>query len=289
MNNINEIVVISGKGGTGKTTLTASIIPYLDDLVVGDCDVDAPDLDILLSPNLISRENFIGLKKAVIDKERCIDCKLCHRSCKFNAISEDIILTTSKCEGCGVCEFVCPVGAIQMEDAVVGELFHSSTEYGDLIHAKLVPGEETSGKLVAEVRKRAKKLAVEGEKKNIIIDGSPGIACNVISSITGASRVILVTEPTFSGLHDLKRIFELTKKFNLKVEVVINKYDISPKHTKLVEDYCNENNISIGLKIPFSKKMVESIVDKKIPSIKEREFFENIGFFKFIDNLKNGE
>ena len=284
--NINEIVIISGKGGTGKTTLTASIIPYLDSLILGDCDVDAPDLDILLDPKIGSQENFIGLKKAIINKDKCIDCKLCYKSCKFSAISEDIIMTTSKCEGCGVCEFVCPVDAITMEDAVVGDIFHSSTRYGDLIHAKLVPGEETSGKLVAEVRKRAKKLAISQDKKNIIIDGSPGIGCNVISSITGASKVIIVTEPTFSGLHDLKRIFQLTKKFNLKVQIVINKCDISPTHTKLIEEYCEENNISIGLKIPFTKKIVEAIVKKEIPSIKERKFFEEIEFFKFIEALK---
>ncbi|MCK5780195.1 MAG: (4Fe-4S)-binding protein, partial [Psychrilyobacter sp.] len=147
-------------------------------------------------------------------------------------------------------------------------------------------GEETSGKLVSEVRKIAKKRAIENSKKNIIIDGSPGIACNVISSITGSSQVIIVTEPTFSGLHDLKRIYELTQKFNLKVQVVINKYDISFKHSDLIIKYCKENNISVGLKIPFTKKIVKSIVDKTIPSIKEFEFFKEIGFFKFVDTLK---
>jgi len=282
---INEIVVISGKGGTGKTTLTASIIPYLEDLVVGDCDVDAPDLDILLDPKIQTTEKFIGLKKAIIHKEKCTNCGLCHTHCKFSAISEDIVLTTSKCEGCGVCEFVCPSEAITMEDAVVGDLYHSTTTFGDFIHAKLIPGEETSGKLVAEVRKRAKKLALEKDKKNIIVDGSPGIACNVISSITGASKVILVTEPTFSGIHDLKRIYELCQKFNLKTQVVINKYDLSPTHSELIEEFCRENSIPIGLKIPFTKKIVQSVVKKKIPSLEEKEFFKEIGFFDFINTL----
>ena len=282
---INEIVVISGKGGTGKTTLTASLIPYLEELTIADCDVDAPDLDILLDPKLKSAMKFVGLKKAAIDSKRCIQCGLCQRHCKFSAISKDIILNPSKCEGCGVCEFVCPQDAVSMKDAVVGELFESDTAFGNFVHAKLIPGEETSGKLVAEVRKKAKALAVLNKKKNIIVDGSPGIACNVISSITGASQVIIVTEPTFSGLHDLKRIYELTEKFNLKVQVVINKFDISPSHSEIIEKYCLEKNITVGLKIPFAKKIVRSIVSKTIPSIGEKDFFEKIGFFKFIDSL----
>lgn len=282
---INEIVVISGKGGTGKTTFTASLIPYLEKLTIADCDVDAPDLDILLDPKLKSVRKFVGLKKAAIDSKRCIQCGLCQRHCKFSAISKDIILNPSKCEGCGVCEFICPQDAISMKDAVVGELFESDTAFGNFVHAKLIPGEETSGKLVAEVRKKAKTLALLNNKKNIIVDGSPGIACNVISSITGASQVIIVTEPTFSGLHDLKRIYELTKKFNLKVQVVINKFDISPSHSEMIEKYCLENNITVGLKIPFAKKIVRSIVSKTIPSIGEKYFFQKIGFFKFIDSL----
>jgi len=283
--NINEIVVISGKGGTGKTTLTASLIPYLNDLIIADCDVDAPDLNILLDPKIRSTHKFVGLKKATIDKDRCIKCGLCAKHCKFSAISKDIILTSSKCEGCGVCEFVCPVDAISMVDAVVGELYESGTNFGDFVHARLIPGEETSGKLVAEVRKKAKALALLNNKKNIIVDGSPGIACNVISSLTGASQVIIVTESTFSGLHDLKRIHELTKKFNLKVQVVINKFDLSTHHSEMIEKYCSENNIVVGLKIPFTKKVVQSIVTKTIPSLGEKEFFEEIGFFNFINNL----
>ncbi len=284
--NINEIVVISGKGGTGKTTLTASLIPYLEDLIIADCDVDAPDLNILLDPKIRSTHRFVGLKKAVIDKEKCIKCGLCERHCKFSAISKDIILAQSKCEGCGVCEFVCPTDAISMVDAVVGDLYESDTAFGDFVHAKLIPGEETSGKLVAEVRKKAKALALLNNKKNIVVDGSPGIACNVISSLTGASQVIIVTESTFSGLHDLKRVYELTKKLNLKAQVVINKFDLSPHHSEMIEKYCSENNIVVGLKIPFTKKIVRSIVSKTIPSVGEKEFFEEIGFFKFIDSLK---
>jgi len=283
---INEIVVISGKGGTGKTTLTASLIPYFERVVLADCDVDAPDLKILFKGENKSIESFVGLKKAVINENLCIKCGLCKEKCRFDAISEEIEIIPSKCEGCSVCQFLCPVNAITMVDAVVGELFVSDTDYGDMVHARLIPGEETSGRLVSEVRKRAKKIAKEDDRKTILVDGSPGIACNVISSITGAKKVIIVTEPSFSGLHDLKRVYELTKKFRLSVYVVINKYDLSLEMTKKIEDYCSENSIKLSLKIPFNKDLVKSIVNKKISSIEEKEFFDSLGFQEFISELK---
>lgn len=286
MNEINEIVVISGKGGTGKTTLTASIIPYLEDVVIADCDVDAPDLNILFDLETTKAEDFVGTQKAVIDYEKCIKCGKCYRSCKFGAITEEIEINIPKCEGCGVCEIVCPVNAIEMKDAVVGKLFISNTNYGQMVHARLKPGEETSGKLVAEVRKRAKKIGQENNMKNMIVDGSPGVACNVISSITGAKKVVIVVEPTFSGLHDLKRVYELTQKFRLSVIVVVNKYDLSEDLTQEIEKFCKENKIEIGLKIPFNRNMVKSIVNKKIPSLEEKDFFDSLGFSKFINKLK---
>ena len=283
---INEIVLISGKGGTGKTTLTASLIPYFERVVLADCDVDAPDLKILFKGENKSVENFVGLKKARINESLCIKCGLCKEKCKFDAINKEIEIITSKCEGCSVCEFVCPVNAIKMVDAVVGQIFVSDTDYGDMIHGRLIPGEETSGRLVSEVRKRAKKIAKEENRKTILVDGSPGIACNVISSITGAKKVILVTEPSFSGLHDLKRVYELTKKFRLPVYVVINKYDLSLEMTKEIENYCKEMNIELSLKIPFNKNLVKSIVNKKIPSLEEKEFFDSLGFQEFVKALQ---
>ncbi len=283
---IDEIVVVSGKGGTGKTTLTASLIPYLEDSIVGDCDVDAPDLDILFDSQVISQRNFIGLQKAFLDKNSCINCGKCLELCKFNAISDDIEIIPGRCEGCGLCEYICPASAITMGDAAIGKLYISETSFGDMVHARLIPGEEASGKLVAEVRKTAKGIAEKKGMKNILIDGSPGVACNVISSITGAKKVVIVTEPTYSGIHDLKRIYELTKKFRVKVYVVINKYDISPKHTQEIEEYCQKEGIPMALRIPFKREIVEAITEKKIPSIKEKELFQEIGFFEFLDRLK---
>jgi MinD superfamily P-loop ATPase len=283
--NINEIVVISGKGGTGKTTLVSSMIPFLRDLVIADCDVDAPDLNILFGDDIKAEKDFVGLQRAVINKDICIACGECHKKCKFNAIDEDIIVDTIKCEGCGVCEYVCPVNAIDMKDSVVGKIFVSNTQYGDMVHARLIPGEETSGKLVAEVRKKAKKIAEEKNMKNIIIDGSPGIACNVISSLTGVNQVIIVIEPTLSGLHDLRKVHEMVKRFRLNEYIVINKYDISEDELKEIEDYCNEENLEVILKIPFNKKLVEAITKKTVPSLYVSGFFENIGFDKFLNIL----
>lgn len=282
---INEIVVISGKGGTGKTTLVASIVPFLGKTVIADCDVDAPDLNILFGNTIKNEEDFVGLQRAVIDKDLCTNCGLCHEKCKFNAISEDIIISNSKCEGCGVCEFICPVDAITLKDSVVGKVFISDTKYGDMVHARLIPGEETSGKLVAEVRKRAKEIATNKNIENIIIDGSPGIACNVISSITGVSKAIIVVEPTLSGLHDLEKVHKLANKFNLKIYVVINKYDLSNEEAGKIEKYCEDENLEIALKIPFNRKMVEAITKKEIPSLYNKDFFENIGFNKFVEKL----
>ena len=275
-----EILVISGKGGTGKTTVTASLIPYFESVVIGDCDVDAPNLKILFNPIELSKESFLGMKKAVMDKEKCIRCNKCYEFCKFEAIDN-----LQKCEGCGVCEYICPVGAIQLKESRAGDIFISQTEYGKMVHACLDPGEENSGKLVAEVRKKAKKIAQEEQKKFIILDGAPGVACNVISSLTGVKKVIIVTEPTASGLHDLDRVLELVKKFRIVPYFIINKYDLSIEGSQKIEEYLKKLGYLVSVKIPFDKKIFKAIVNKKIPSIEEREFFEKIGFNKFVEEL----
>ncbi|XMB66040.1 ATP-binding protein [Mycoplasmatota bacterium zrk1] len=283
---MNEIVIVSGKGGTGKTTLAASLIPFFGEVVIADCDVDAPDLDILLDTSLKYEEDFVGLKRAKLNIQLCVNCGLCYEKCNFKAIDINIEINKTKCEGCGVCEYICPVDAITMEDSVVGQIFQSGTEFGDIVHAKLIPGEETSGKLVAEVRSRAKALATKNKIKNIIIDGSPGIACNVISSITGTSKVIIVIEPTLSGLHDLEKIHSLVNKFRIPILIVINKYDLSSDESYKIEKYCFDNDLEIALKIPFDRKIVEGITKKKIPSLYNHELFKSIGFNDFIDKLK---
>lgn len=282
MSEFNEVVIISGKGGTGKTSIVASVVPFIKDLIIADCDVDAPDLNILFGEKVKESIEFIGTKKAKIDKNLCNECGKCIVHCKFNAISDDFVVNNFKCEGCGVCEEVCNRDAVSMLDTVVGSVLISDTKYGEMVHGRLIPGEETSGKLVAQVRKKAKEIAAEKNISNIIIDGSPGIACNVISSITGAKRVVIVIEPTLSGLHDLKRVYELTTKFDTVASVVINKWDISPDISKKIEHFCEQEKIAIDFKIPFAKIMVEAIANKAIPSLYAPDLFEKFNFKEIV-------
>ena len=278
---IKEILVLSGKGGTGKTTITSSLIPYFENVVIGDCDVDAPNLQILFDPTTLSKESFLGMKKAALDDEKCIQCGKCYEMCKFDAVGN-----VSKCEGCGVCEYVCPVDAIKMVDNVVGDLFVSQTKYGKMVHACLKAGEENSGKLVAQVRKVAKKIAQDEGKEYIILDGAPGIACNVISSLTGVKKVVVVTEPTASGLHDLKRVVSLIERFRITPYFVINKYDLSLEGSAKIEEYVESLGYRVYVKMPFDKRIVESITQMKIPSVMERELFESLGFDDLVMELK---
>ncbi|MFB0525486.1 MAG: ATP-binding protein, partial [Phycisphaerae bacterium] len=237
MKEVKEIVVISGKGGTGKTSIVASFAALAKDAVLADCDVDAADLHLLLEPDIRQTHNFIGGKLASVIAAKCIGCGRCEEVCNFGAAvfngpANDVAERTYTidpitCEGCSVCFHFCPVDAIEFNDAVNGQWFVSDTRFGPMVHARLRPGEENSGKLVSLIRKQSKKIANEQNKDLIIVDSSPGIGCPVIASITGADLVLAVTEPTVSGQHDLDRVVELTKHFQIPTLVCINKYDIN--------------------------------------------------------------
>lgn len=258
---MKELVIVSGKGGTGKTTITASFSVLADKVIVADCDVDAPDLHLLLHPELIKKSEFKGSKAALIDKKRCVECNLCRENCRFDAISDDFIVEPHSCEGCGVCGLICPVKAIEMKQKVSGNIYLSKIENGFMSHAMLDPGEENSGKLVTFVRDQAKEVAVSKNIGKIIIDGAPGISCPVISSITGTSAGVIVTEPTVSGVHDLKRILELMEHFRIKPFILINKFDINIEKTKEIEDFCHLKNYEVVGKIPFDPSVTNAMVN----------------------------
>ena len=254
---MKQLVVISGKGGTGKTTVLGCFAVLAEDKLLADADVDAPNLHLLLAPKTIHQEEYLGAKLAVMDDERCTECGLCEEHCEFNAIT-DLKIDPRRCEGCGVCAFVCPEEAITMEDQVTGQVYLSDTRYGPLVHGKLLAGAEASGKLVSQVRERAQDVANERGANLILIDGSPGIGCPVIASLSGVDRALIVTEPTPSGLHDLSRVFQVAQYFSIPSAVCVNKWDINPQVTDEIESFSVQHGIEPMGRIPFDDQVAES-------------------------------
>jgi len=260
---MKQLTVLSGKGGTGKTTITASFAVLATKAVIADCDVDAPDLHILLHPEVIETQEFKGLKLAVIDEKACTECGLCREKCRFEAITEDFKIAPVACEGCGVCTVVCPVNAIALVERVSGHAYISKTKYGFMAHALLSPGEANSGKLVTLVRQNAKILAEKSRSDIIIIDGPPGIGCPVIASVSGVDAGLVVTEPTMSGMHDLERALRLLEHFGVPPLVCINMYDVNKDNTNKIVSFCRENSIKVVGKIPFNPVVTEALVNVK--------------------------
>jgi MinD superfamily P-loop ATPase len=257
---MKQIVVISGKGGTGKTVLTASFASLAKNKVMADCDVDAADLHLLLCPTIKDRYEFRSGKTARIDKELCQGCGECLTVCRFGAISEDFTIDPISCEGCTICSYVCPAEAIRMEENVSGEWFISDTKYGPLVHARLGIAEENSGKLVTQVRQAAKEMVEKDNLDYVIIDGPPGIGCPVIASLANVDLALIVTEPTLSGIHDMERVAQVSKHFGVPTKVVINKYDINPDNSEEIKKICQKGDIEVISQLPFSQKVSESIV-----------------------------
>lgn len=260
---MKQLTILSGKGGTGKTTLTASFAVLAKNAVVADCDVDAPDLHMLLHPEVLETQKFTGSKLAVIDPAKCLDWGMCREKCRFDAITEQFKVDAISCEGCGVCTIVCPSKAITLTERDSGNAYISKTKYGFMAHALLNPSEGNSGKLVTLVRQNAKKLAEQENSDLIIVDGPPGIGCAVIASVAGVDAGFVVTEPTMSGIHDLKRALQLLEHFKVTPIVCVNMYDINIENTEQILSFCRENEIEVAGKVPFSPKVTEAMVNGK--------------------------
>jgi len=256
---MKQVLVISGKGGTGKTFFTGCLAVAVKNKVLVDCDVDAANLHLLLHPEIKESYEFIGGKLAQIDKTKCIECGLCIENCKFNAIGENFQVDELSCEGCTICSYICPQEAIILRDRVSGRYFISETKYGTLIHARLGIAQENSGKLVTKLREHAKELANAKSCQYIIIDGPPGVGCPVMASMTGVDIVVAVTEPTLSGMHDLGRVIELAKHFKIPLKVIVNKFDLNPQMSEKIEEELGKFEIELAGRIPFSEEILYSV------------------------------
>lgn len=266
---MKEIVIISGKGGTGKTVITASMAALAKNKVMGDCDVDASNLYLLLHPEVKEKHDFYAGLLPGMDLTKCNQCGLCQEVCRFDAIEVfqgQTVIDSVSCEGCGLCALVCPQQAIQMKENQCGEWYISETKYGPLVYARLGIAEENSGKLVSLVRQKAQEIARKKNLELIIIDGPPGIGCPLIASISGANLAVVVTEPTLSGIHDLERVIKVTQHFGVKSVVIINKFDLNLENSSRIEEFCGQNSILIIGKIHFDNIITEALI-KGLPVV----------------------
>jgi MinD superfamily P-loop ATPase len=257
---IKELVILSGKGGTGKTSLTAAFAAFAKQQILCDADVDAADLHLLMDPDIKRQTDFKGGGTAVINQKKCTACGLCRELCRFDAIDEDFSINEIDCEGCGVCVDLCPEAAIDFPTQTCGEWYISDTRFGPMVHARLGIAQENSGKLVTLVRQEARKLAEKNSVDLIITDGPPGIGCPVIASLGGATALLIVAEPTVSGIHDLIRVAQLAAHFNVFCMVCVNKFDLNLKQTDTIEKLATEKNIQVLGRIPFDPIFTESMV-----------------------------
>jgi len=268
-----ELVIISGKGGTGKTSIVASFAALASKAVLADCDVDAADLHLVLDPTVRQRESFSGGKRARIMSGHCIACGKCEEICRFDAISYDgpgngRVVRTFRvdpiaCEGCGVCAWFCAERAIEFAEVENGKWFVSDTRHGPMVHAKLGIAEENSGKLVSTVRQKAGELAKQNNLDLVLIDGSPGIGCPVVASITGADLVLIVTEPTLSGMHDLGRVADVTKHFGISAMVCINKWDLNEEVASQIERQACDRGMIVAGRVRYDRAVTEAQIHKK--------------------------
>ena len=257
---MKELIVISGKGGTGKTSLIAAFASLAENKVLCDADVDAADLHLLMDPHISIRTDFKSGHTANIDRDKCSECGLCLDLCKFSAISSDFKVNHIDCEGCGVCVYFCPEKAIDFSENTCGQWFYAETRFGPMVHARLGIAEENSGKLVTLVRQESRKLADEKNLDLILTDGPPGVGCPVIASIGGASAVLVVAEPTLSGIHDMERVVQLANHFKVPAMVCVNKFDLNFDLTRDIENFAKDEGLSFLGRIPFDPIFTKAMV-----------------------------
>ncbi len=255
---VKQLTVVSGKGGTGKTTVLASFAALAEDKVMADCDVDAANLHLVLTPTVVESGDFHGAQIAVRDEDLCQQCGECERRCRFDAITTTDIDELA-CEGCGMCVVACPNGALKMQTVSCGEWYLSETDYGPMAHARLAPAAESSGRLVTMVRQKAEDVAVERELPLILIDGAPGIGCTAAAALADVDMALVVTEPTLSGIHDMERVVQLSSHFGIPVAVLINKADINAENTQRIGSYCTENRLELIGMLPYDESVTEAM------------------------------
>jgi len=258
---MSSILFLSGKGGTGKTSLAGAFAALAEEKILADCDVDAANLHLLLNPSVLAEGEFEGSKLAVKDADRCTACGKCRDVCRFHAIDESLEIDSFLCEGCGACAFACPVDAITLSPRVSGHWMTAETRLGPLASAELEPGEETSGKLVMHVKGKAQELRSELGIEQLVVDGAPGIGCPVIASVSGVDAVILVTEPSLSGLHDLERALGVVNHFHIPAYLVINKADLSPELTEKTKAFASRNDLPLLGEIPFDPAVTAAMIE----------------------------
>jgi MinD superfamily P-loop ATPase len=257
---MKELVIISGKGGTGKTSLTAAFASLAENSILCDADVDAADLHLLMNPDVKKKTDFMGGSIAQINPEKCTECGTCMDLCRFEGITQDFQVDEINCEGCGVCVDFCPENAIDFPIQKCGEWFVSDTRFGPMVHARLGIAEENSGKLVTLVRQETKKIAEDEKIDLILTDGPPGIGCPVIAALGGASAVVIITEPTVSGLHDMQRVADLAVHFKVPGMVCVNKYDLNKEQAEAIEELARKRNMTVLGKIPFDPVFTKSMI-----------------------------
>jgi MinD superfamily P-loop ATPase len=291
---MKQLVILSGKGGTGKTSVTAAFAhlatlgPQPFKTVLADADVDAANLELVLAPMVQSSEDFRGGQVAVIDPQTCEGCGICQQVCRFDAVLEDGLNFTVDpiaCDGCAACVYQCPENAIVMEEQLAGQWYHSESRFGPLLHANLYPAQENSGKLVTLVKQQARLLALDDGRDLVLVDGPPGIGCPVISATSGADLALIVAEPTVSGVHDMRRALETTRHFGVQSLVCVNKADIYPQGTAEIEAYCRENGVKFVGQIPYDIAVPEAMVQGEPVTLYSPESGASLALSRIWDTL----